>query len=77
MTVRQNAWPKITVTHDEHGMALWIQARPVGPMAPIILSVDEACTLRCALGLAIDDHDALRAQLDDIRDADPDDFRKE
>jgi hypothetical protein len=69
-----SAWPKITVTYDEKGIALWIQSRPHGLRAPIILSVDDACTLVSALRLAIGDRDALRAQLGDIEDADPDDF---
>lgn len=61
---------------DENGIALWIQARPGGITAPIILSVDDACTLMSALRLAIDDRDALRAQLADIAEAEPDHFRR-
>jgi hypothetical protein len=74
MTAQQSTWPKITVTHDENGIALWIQARPGGLTAPIILSADDACTLMSALRLAIGDRDRLRGQLDEIRDAHPDDF---
>jgi hypothetical protein len=68
-------WPRITVTYDEKGIALWIQSRPDGPTAPVVLTVDDAHTLLSALHAAIDDRDALRMQLDDIDDADPDDFR--
>jgi hypothetical protein len=66
MIDKQAGYPKITVTYDEGGIALWIQARPDGIAAPIILSVDDACTLRSALDLAIGDRDVLRAQLDGI-----------
>lgn len=76
-TVNGEDWPRVTVGWDEKlgKVAIWLQASAEGQPGAILRTVEEADDLIDALHCAIDDRDRLRGDLDEIRDADPDDFR--
>ena len=76
-TVNGDQWPRVEVGWDQAvgKVAVWLQSGPDGPRGPILLPAVKACDLIAALHSAIDDCDRLRGELDEIGDADPDDFR--
>ena len=77
LTVTGDQWPRVEVGWDQvvGKVAVWLQGNPNGPRGPILLPAVKACDLIGALHSAIDDRDRLRGDLDEIGDADPDDFR--